>query len=149
MGALVAAICLLLISFLDCERRYLAVFLLTIGVAFTGLILSGGHVVNVGDYSGVHSGVLFGISNTVSSIGGFSAPYLTSIITKHKTAIQWRAAFMLYAASFLISAIVFTLFARGETEPWARDDIQYEKISTDDQNEDKELIEVISKKAIV
>ena len=65
MGALVAAICLLLISFLDCERRYLAVFLLTIGVAFTGLILSGGHVVNVGDYSGVHSGVLFGISNTV------------------------------------------------------------------------------------
>jgi hypothetical protein len=64
--------------------------------------MSGGYVVNVGDFSGVHSGVVFGICNTVckkifdnftettkknnfilACIGGFSAPYITSIITKH------------------------------------------------------------------
>lgn len=33
VGTLTPAICLLLISFLDCERRYLAVALLIIGVA--------------------------------------------------------------------------------------------------------------------
>ncbi len=33
IGTLSPAICLLLISFLNCERRYLAVFLLIIGVA--------------------------------------------------------------------------------------------------------------------
>lgn len=33
IGTLSPAICLLLISFLDCERRLLAVFLLVIGVA--------------------------------------------------------------------------------------------------------------------
>ena len=64
-------------------------------------MMSGGYVVNVSDYSGVHSGVVFGICNTickrlysllnwisivcvfVASIGGFCAPYVTSIITKH------------------------------------------------------------------
>jgi ACS family sodium-dependent inorganic phosphate cotransporter-like MFS transporter 5 len=33
IGTLSPAICLLLISFLDCERRYLAVLLLVVGVA--------------------------------------------------------------------------------------------------------------------
>jgi hypothetical protein len=33
IGTLAPAICLLLISFLNCERRYLAVFLLVIGIA--------------------------------------------------------------------------------------------------------------------
>jgi hypothetical protein len=34
IGTLAPAICLLLISFLNCERRYLAVFLLVIGMGF-------------------------------------------------------------------------------------------------------------------
>ncbi|UJR30737.1 hypothetical protein I4U23_018257 [Adineta vaga] len=141
IGTLSPAICLLLISFLDCERRYLAVTLLIIGVALNGLMMSGGYVVNVSDFSGVHSGVVFGICNTVSSIGGFCAPYITSIITKNKTATEWKLAFMLYAASFLISAIGFSLLARGETEAWARDDVHDEKINYDvDAN--KELMEM-------
>ena len=70
------------------------------GSVFSGFMMSGGYVVNVGDFSGVHSGVVFGICNTVckiflhlidairsilslASIGGFCAPYITSIITKH------------------------------------------------------------------
>jgi hypothetical protein len=65
-------------------------------------MMSGGYVVNVGDFSGVHSGVVFGICNTIckkifdkiinlkkhiffilASIGGFCAPYITSIITRN------------------------------------------------------------------
>jgi len=34
VGTLAPAICLLIISFLDCESRYLAVILLIVGVAF-------------------------------------------------------------------------------------------------------------------
>ena len=48
---------------------------------------------------------------------------------------------MMYAASFLISAIVFSLLARGETEPWARDDVHDEKINYD-TDADKELVEM-------
>jgi hypothetical protein len=48
---------------------------------------------------------------------------------------------MLYAASFLISAIAFTFLARGETEPWARDDVDDEKINYN-TGADKELIEM-------
>lgn len=141
IGTLSPAVCLLLISFLNCEHRYLAVILLVIGVALNGFMMSGGYVVNVGDYSGVHSGVVFGICNTVSCIGGFLAPYLTSILTPHKTSGEWRVAFMLYAASFLISAIVFTFLARGETEPWARDDAHDEK-NKSDVNEQQELMDL-------
>ncbi|CAF4026764.1 unnamed protein product, partial [Adineta steineri] len=141
IGTLGPAICLLFISFLDCERRYLAVMLLTIGMASSGFMMSGGYMVNVGDFSGIHSGIIFGICNTVSCIGGFGAPVLTSIITKDKTTAQWKIAFMLYAASFLISAIVFSFFARGETEPWARDDVHDERIKND-QEAGEELMEI-------
>lgn len=48
---------------------------------------------------------------------------------------------MIYAASFLISAIVFSLLARGETEPWAKDDAHDEKINYD-ADANKELIEI-------
>ncbi|CAF1111366.1 unnamed protein product [Rotaria sordida] len=144
IGTLAPAICLLLISFLDCQRRYLAVGLLVIGIAFNGLMLSGGYIVNVGDFSGVHSGVVFGICNTISSIGGFCAPYLTSIITKNKTTAQWKIAFTLYSASFLISAIAFSLLALGETEPWARDNI-HDEHNKNDPDAAEELMEIDSK----
>jgi hypothetical protein len=48
---------------------------------------------------------------------------------------------MLYAASFLISAIAFSFLARGETEPWARDDVHDEKIHYD-TDANKELMEM-------
>ncbi|CAF1621551.1 unnamed protein product [Rotaria magnacalcarata] len=144
IGTLAPAICLLLISFLDCQHRYLAVCLLIVGVAFNGLIMSGGCMVNVLDFSGVHSGVVFGLCNTIASISGFCAPFLTSVITKNKTTAQWRIAFMLYAASFLISAIAFSLLALGETEPWARDDVHDEQIN-DDPGAGEELMEINSK----
>ena len=50
---------------------------------------------------------------------------------------------MLYAVSFLISAIAFSLLARGETEPWARDDAHDEKIHYD-TDANKELVEMSS-----
>jgi hypothetical protein len=80
IGTLSPAICLLLMSFLNCERRYLAVLLLvSIKVNYikslfdffyliffgSGFMMSGGYVVNVGDFSGVHAGVVFGICNTI------------------------------------------------------------------------------------
>ena len=34
---------------------------------------------------------------------------------------------MIYAGSFLVSAIAFALLARGETEPWAKNEIQKEQ----------------------
>ena len=48
---------------------------------------------------------------------------------------------MIYAASFLISAIAFTLAASGETESWARDDVHDEKINYD-ADANKELMEM-------
>lgn len=48
---------------------------------------------------------------------------------------------MMYAASFLISAIAFSLLARGETEAWARDDARDEK-RAGELDSAKELMEI-------
>lgn len=55
---------------------------------------------------------------------------------------------MLYAASFLISAIAFTFLARGETESWARDDIHDEQVDND-HDANKDLMEINSKNSII
>jgi hypothetical protein len=46
------------------KKEYFILFLLCI-YSFSGFMMSGGYVVNVGDFSGVHSGVVFGICNTI------------------------------------------------------------------------------------
>ena len=55
---------------------------------------------------------------------------------------------MLYAASFLVSAIGFLFLARGELEPWARDDIHDLPIDNDCDSK-KELIETKFKQSTV
>ncbi|CAF1322411.1 unnamed protein product [Didymodactylos carnosus] len=144
IGTISPAICLLIISFLNCTRRYLAVGLLTVGVALSGIMISGSYIVNVGDFSGIYSGIVFAICNTVSSFGGFCAPYITNVITRHKTTAQWRIAFLSYTGSFIISFIVFILLAQGEIQPWAKDkndnsdgDVELRKdlFESDDKND--------------
>lgn len=54
------------------------------------------------------------------------------IVYFQKTATQWRIAFILYATSFFLSAVAFSLLARAETEKWARDDAHDEQINKDE-----------------
>ena len=40
-----------------------------------------GYLVNINDIAGPYSGIVFGISNTFSTIPGLISPYIASLIT--------------------------------------------------------------------
>ena len=57
------------------------------------------------------------------------------------TVEEWRVVFYVWAAVFVFGAVFFTIFARGETQEWTREDKsdtvdqQTEKPETDSENE--------------
>lgn len=48
-----------------------------------------GYIVNINDIAGPYSGIVFGISNTISCLAGIIAPNLASSITKHVRAFEF------------------------------------------------------------
>lgn len=45
--------------------------------------MGAGYLININDIAGPYSGIIFGISNTMSTLTGILSPYLASNITKH------------------------------------------------------------------
>lgn len=67
--------------FVTCEQPFIGVLLLSIGVGFQALVVSGGLIVNINEVGGNYSGILYGISNTFATLPGIIAPYLVGLIT--------------------------------------------------------------------
>ncbi|XP_046326762.2 sialin-like [Haliotis rufescens] len=107
-------------SFVTCEFRHVAVVLLCFAVSGTG-ITRAGFPVNHVDIAPRHAGVLFGITNTVATVPGMVAPLVAGALTPTKTAEEWQNVFYVCAAFSVLGSIVFTVFAKGEVQPWARE----------------------------
>ncbi|KAK7496742.1 hypothetical protein BaRGS_00011951, partial [Batillaria attramentaria] len=107
-------------GFVNCESREMAVVLLALAVGFEGLCYSG-YMVNQIDFAPRYAGVLFGISNCVSTIPGMVAPLVAGALTPDKTQEEWRNVFYVCGGFTLLGAIVFGGFAVTDTEPWAKD----------------------------
>ncbi|KAL4221287.1 hypothetical protein ACF0H5_019550 [Mactra antiquata] len=116
-----AASCLIATGFCDCTQRTLAVALLSLAVMFTGFCRAG-YVVNHVDFAPKYAGVLFGITNTVATIPGMTAPLLAGYLTPNGTPEEWRNVFYVCAGFDILGIIVFGLFASGELQDWAKDE---------------------------
>ncbi|XP_076472677.1 sialin-like [Babylonia areolata] len=112
-----AGACLVGVGFVDCEHRTLAVVLLAVAVGFEGLCYSG-YMVNHIDFAPRYAGVLYGITNTVSTIPGVVAPEVAGLLTPNRTQEEWRHVFYVCGGFTLLGAIVFGGFAQTDTEPW-------------------------------
>lgn len=95
------AVLLILLSFIKCNQSYLAVVILTFGIAlgyvlkvlihlsivlfliFRGTCSGGGYFLSFNEVAGSHSGVLYGIANTVGQSNGFIVPMFIAAITKN------------------------------------------------------------------
>jgi MFS family permease len=119
IGLSVPVCSLIGISFITCATPYLGVALLVIGFAFMGCSLGAGYYVNINDVSGPYSSVVFGISNTFGSLPGLICPYITAVITQHKTQKEWQVVFIISAAVYLFGFVFYTLFSNTDVEPWA------------------------------
>ncbi len=64
----------------SCDQKGLAIMFITVGLGLSGFQFAG-HVVNYIDIAPTYSGVLLGIANTLSSLGGILSPTVMGLMT--------------------------------------------------------------------
>ncbi|XP_045163065.2 uncharacterized transporter slc-17.2-like isoform X2 [Mercenaria mercenaria] len=112
--------CLIGTGFCNCEHRALAVALLSLAVMFTG-VSRAGYGVNHVDFAPKYAGVLYGITNTMATIPGMTAPLLAGYLTPNNTPEEWRNVFYVCAGFDAFGILIFCLFGSGELQDWAKD----------------------------
>ncbi|KAI3384765.1 hypothetical protein SNEBB_007002 [Seison nebaliae] len=120
LGNIVPAVSLIVLAYLDCRQRPLAVLFLSLGVSFAGCIYGGGFVPNFNDIAPEYAGLLMGIGNSLGSFAGIFSPLLCKMITTDGTQYQWRIVFYMTAAVYVSGCIVYVIFGSGAVQPWAR-----------------------------
>lgn len=109
---------LILMSFMDYDRRYVAVGILAMIYPIQNLCRSG-YGVNPQDIAPKFSGEIFGITTTSATISGIISPVVVGALTAGGTREDWQKVFFISSGMFLFSGIFFFIFARGELQPWA------------------------------
>ncbi|CAI5445898.1 unnamed protein product [Caenorhabditis angaria] len=106
-------------GYCGCGQDILVIFFITCGMAISGLQYSG-FVVNYLEIAPPFSGTVMGTGNTLSALAGIISPSVTSILTPNGTQEEWQIVLWLTAGILTTGALIFTIFASGEVQPWAR-----------------------------
>uniref|UniRef100_A0A0K8TRD0 Putative permease of the major facilitator superfamily protein n=1 Tax=Tabanus bromius TaxID=304241 RepID=A0A0K8TRD0_TABBR len=100
------------------DLRVWSVTLLTLTLTLNGAV-TGGYLSNGLDIAPNFSGTIFGMSNTLSSIGGYLATQMVGFLTyQNQTFSAWQILFIILAVLYVLGAIVFTIFGSGDLQPW-------------------------------
>eukprot|EP00794_Sanderia_malayensis_P010936 gene10936-12097_t len=119
------------------ESIHLNVAILIFGGGIEALAWAG-FAVNHLDIAPRYSSILFGITNTSSTIPGILSPLLVGYITENKTMEEWRLVFYIGSATFVVGSMFYGLFASAEKQPWADDDTgtsSYDGILTEEDKQ--------------
>lgn len=110
---------LVLSGYCGCGQEVLVIVFLTVGMAISGLQYSG-FVVNYLDIAPSFSGTIMGMGNTISCLAGIASPMVTSALTPNGSQEEWQSVLWFTAAILTTGALIFTLFASGEVQEWAK-----------------------------
>ncbi|XP_019869672.2 putative inorganic phosphate cotransporter isoform X5 [Aethina tumida] len=110
------AIFIIIASYSGCDRM-LAVWMFTIAMGFMGTFYCGMKV-NALDLSPNFAGTLMAIVNGVGAITGIIAPYLAGALTPNHTLTEWRTVFWVSFAIFMVTNVIYTIWASGEEQWW-------------------------------
>jgi len=151
IGMFIPALCMLSITFLYCEQRYVAVGAVTACQAISGFAYSGGFFYNHVDLSPQHAGILMGISNMFATIPGILSPLLVGILTPNGTREEWLTIFYIGTACYSVGAIVYLLLGSGERQPWSysEDELKSQKELTNLKQSDNDYDKGSSETAAV
>ncbi|KAF4521623.1 hypothetical protein B566_EDAN006665 [Ephemera danica] len=65
------------------------------------------------------NGTIFGMANTLSSMGGYLSTYMVGSLTNdNQTWAQWRIVFGILACIYCTGSLVFLIFGTGELQEW-------------------------------
>ncbi|KAK6328723.1 hypothetical protein J4Q44_G00007010 [Coregonus suidteri] len=95
----------------------LAVAFLTISSSLGGFVASGFNINHL-DIAPPYAGILLGITNSFATIPGMVGPVIARALTKHNTIEEWQSVFYISAGINLFGAAFYTVFGRGEIQPW-------------------------------
>lgn len=95
-----------------------SIVILTSAMLFNGAVTAG-YLANGLDIAPNFSGTIFGMANTLSSIGGFLSTYMVAALTNEaQTFEQWRWVFWILVGIYLFGGAAYLLLGSGELQPW-------------------------------
>ncbi|KAJ8681409.1 hypothetical protein QAD02_017196 [Eretmocerus hayati] len=103
-------------SYAGCDRR-LVVAMMALGMTTMGAALPSMKV-NGLDLSPNYSGSLMALTNGLGSLAGIACPLIVGLLTPHQTLSEWRLVFWIICAVFMLTNLVFVLWADGEVQFW-------------------------------
>uniref|UniRef100_A0AC34PW06 Major facilitator superfamily (MFS) profile domain-containing protein n=1 Tax=Panagrolaimus sp. JU765 TaxID=591449 RepID=A0AC34PW06_9BILA len=112
------ALFLVLIGYCTCGQETLVILFITLSIGLSGLQYAG-FVVNYLDVAPTFAGPILGIGNTLSCVAGILAPKFMGWLTPNGTKEEWQTVFYLTAGILIFGALFFSVFAKGELQPWA------------------------------
>ena len=74
--------------------------------------------VNALDLSPNYSGTLMAITNGIGALTGIITPYIVGVLAPNQTLSEWRLVFWIVLGVFLVTNLIFVLYASGEPQPW-------------------------------
>ncbi|XP_076756868.1 putative inorganic phosphate cotransporter [Xylocopa sonorina] len=103
-------------SYAECDRTTV-VIMFTLGTTLMGTFYPGMKV-NALDLSPNYSGTLMALVNGIGAITGIVTPYIVGVLTLNETVYEWRLVFWIVFGVFVLTNIIFILYASGEVEYW-------------------------------
>jgi len=100
------------------EDPAFSVSIFTISLFFNGAVTAG-YLSNGLDIAPNFSGTIFGMANTLSSIGGWLSTFMVATLTsENHTFEQWRYVFWILFGVYTVGAMMFLCFGSGVLQPW-------------------------------
>lgn len=100
--------------------RVWAITIFTSALTINGAVTAG-YLGNGLDIAPNFSGTIFGMANTLSSIGGWLSTFMVGELTHdNNTLEQWKIVFYILAGTYLTGALCFVCFGSGELQPWSK-----------------------------
>ncbi|XP_063242977.1 sialin [Bacillus rossius redtenbacheri] len=120
--------------FLGCDRVASVTFF-TMALTWNGAVTAG-YLGNGLDIAPNFSGTIFGMANTLSSIGGFLSSLMVGSLThNNQTYEQWRVVFGVLVGTYSAGAVMYLVFGTGELQSW-----NSAKQSEDEESTAKEAV---------
>ncbi|XP_050308795.1 putative inorganic phosphate cotransporter [Anthonomus grandis grandis] len=118
IGGVGVALSLIFLSYLDESHKMISIALLSL-LSFSQAAANCGNIINMVDISPRFAGVIYGLLNSLSQSIALFAPILVQYIVTDQTDVnQWRIVFLTTAGIIFGTAIIFTIFASGDRQPW-------------------------------
>ncbi|KAK6628099.1 hypothetical protein RUM44_010581 [Polyplax serrata] len=95
-----------------------SIAIFTLALTINGAVTAG-YLSNGLDIAPNFSGTIFGLANTLSSLGGFLSTLMVGTLTQDNQVYQqWQIVFWILSATYITGGLTFLLFGTGELQPW-------------------------------